>query len=93
VEPRLLLGRAAPAMLQRNRSRVPVQILTGDADVGRPSHYLQLFPHTRHVEIPNAGHVMNLENPAGFNAAVSAFALHPQGVAAPLFSHTISPCP
>ncbi|NKJ44523.1 hypothetical protein [Novosphingobium sp. SG720] len=70
-----------------------MQIPTGNADAERPSRYLQLFPRTRHVEIPNAGHVINLENPVGFNAAVSAFARHPQGAAASLFSHIVSPCP
>ena len=73
-EPRLLLGRS---LLDRLRARpwtVPVQILTGDADRWRTNRLVAAFPAVPQVVVPNSGHMMNMENPAGFNAAVLRFA-------------------
>jgi len=73
VEPRLLLGRALVDRLRARPSRVPVQILTGDADLWRANGFLAAFPAVPRVVVPNSGHMSNMENPAGFNAAVLRF--------------------
>jgi pimeloyl-ACP methyl ester carboxylesterase len=31
------------------------------------------IPHSRHVTLPGAGHLANLEAPEGFNAALKGF--------------------
>lgn len=73
-EPRLLLGRALVDRLRARPWTVPVQILTGDADRWRANRLVAAFPGVSQVIIPNSGHMMNLENPAGFEAAVLSFA-------------------
>lgn len=74
IEPRLLLGRALPDRLRRNPPAMPVQILTGDADLNRPNALLALFPNIPRIVIPNAGHVASLESPRAFELAVIRFA-------------------
>ena len=88
IEPRLLLGRGLVARLRARPSAVPVQILTGDADRWRANRFVAAFPGVAHVVVPNSGHMMNMENPDGFDAAVLRFALSGRtgGVAA------VTPC-
>lgn len=74
VEPRLLLGRALIDHLRARPWTVPVQILTGDADRWRRNQLIAAFPKVAQVVVPNSGHMMNLENPEGFNKAVLQFA-------------------
>ncbi len=73
LEPRLLLGRALVDRLRARPWTVPVQILTGDADLWRVNRLIDAFPSVPQVVVPNSGHMMNLENPAGFNEAVLTF--------------------
>ncbi|WIW90561.1 class A beta-lactamase-related serine hydrolase (plasmid) [Sphingobium sp. V4] len=75
LEPRLLLGRALVDRLRARAWPVPVQILTGDADRGRRNGLVTAFPTVPQVIIPNSGHMMNMENPLGFNAAVLRFTM------------------
>lgn len=75
IEPRLLLGRSLIDGLHAKPWPVPVQILTGDADRGRRNGLATAFPTVPQVIIPNSGHMMNMENPFGFNAAVLRFAM------------------
>ncbi|PZU05250.1 MAG: hypothetical protein DI606_20025 [Sphingobium sp.] len=49
--------------------------MTGDADRGRRNGLATAFPTVPHVIIPNSGHMMNMENPVGFNAAVMRFTM------------------
>ncbi|WP_404477984.1 alpha/beta fold hydrolase [Novosphingobium sp. BL-52-GroH] len=93
LEPRLLLGRAASERLRRRPLTMPVQILTGDADLERPDPLLAIAPGTSRVVVPNAGHVMNLENPAAFNAAVIAFAQSRRPIAQAMLAPLVSACP
>lgn len=73
LEPRLLLGRSLVDRLRARPWTVPVQILTGDADLWRGNRLIDAFPRVPQVVVPNSGHMMNMENPAGFNAAVLRF--------------------
>ncbi|HWI86525.1 MAG TPA: alpha/beta fold hydrolase [Sphingomonas sp.] len=75
LEPRLLLGRDLINRLRARAWKVPVQILTGDADRWRVNRLVAAFPGVPQVIVSNSGHMMNLENPAGFNAAVLRFTL------------------
>ena len=58
------------------RLRVPALVIVGDGDRGslEPSHGLaQALPGARLVVIPGAGHVVNLQAPKEFNAALLEF--------------------
>jgi pimeloyl-ACP methyl ester carboxylesterase len=70
VEPRFLLGSSVIEKLKAMQIRVPVMVLTGDADARHKSKVLELLPSAVQVFVPHAGHVSNLENAAGFNAAL-----------------------
>ena len=56
---------------------VPTLILGGAKDKGAPPEALaaaaKAIPGAKHVIIPDAGHISNLENPAAFNAALTEF--------------------
>ena len=73
VEPRLLLGNSVVEKLKNQEITVPVMILTGDADAGRPDKLLQCVPTAKQVFVPDAGHVSNLENPKAFTKLVMQF--------------------
>jgi len=57
--------------------RLPALFLVGDADAAVPCTVMVdqqvRVPGSRYVEIPGAGHLSNLEQPAVFNAALLAF--------------------
>lgn len=56
---------------------IPVLYLCGGNDKGAPPAEMQemarVTPGSRYVEIPNAGHLANLNQPETFNAAVAEF--------------------
>lgn len=56
---------------------VPTLIVGGDADVSAPPDMLaevaRRIPGAKHVVIPNAGHISNMENAPAFNQAMRAF--------------------
>lgn len=72
-EPRFLLGNDLNVKLKARVIRIPVLILTGDADAEHQSELLKVIPSAKQVFIKNAGHVSNLENPRGFNQALLTF--------------------
>jgi 3-oxoadipate enol-lactonase len=57
--------------------RVPTLIVGGANDKGAPPEALAAgaaaIPGAKHVIVPAAGHICNLENPADFNAALKGF--------------------
>lgn len=57
--------------------KVPTLILGGAEDMGAPVAALaeaaKAIPGAKHVIIPEAGHISNLENPTAFNAALKEF--------------------
>jgi pimeloyl-ACP methyl ester carboxylesterase len=73
AEPRLVLGNDAVAILKKQKTTVPVMVLTGEVDKGYPNKLLECVPSARQVIVPNAGHVSNLENPTDFNRLVLEF--------------------
>lgn len=73
VEPRLLLGNSVVEKLKNQEITVPVMVLTGEADAGRPDKLLKCVPTAKQVFIPDAGHVSNLENPKAFTKLVMQF--------------------
>jgi len=60
-----------------NEIRVPVLVICGDEDHGAPPdnsrQMAAMINGARFVEIKQAGHISNIEQPAIFNAAVRAF--------------------
>lgn len=60
--------------------RVPTLILWGECDTLTPRPLSEELhrgiPGSRLVEIPSAGHIANLDNPAAFNAALREFLEH-----------------
>jgi len=72
-EPRFLLGNDLGAKLKAEKIKVPVLVLTGDADIGQQNELLKAIPSAKQVFIKNAGHVSNLENPDGFTHALLEF--------------------
>ena len=73
VEPRFLLGTSVVDILKKQEVKVPVLVLTGDADAARKNKLLEIVTSAKQVIISNAGHVSNLENPKGFTDAVVRF--------------------
>ena len=71
---RLFYGKEAWSELKRKRPRVPVLMLTGAAEHkgSRPQELLYL-PLGRKEELPDCGHMMNMEQPDLFNRAVLEF--------------------
>ena len=57
--------------------RVPVLYICGAEDKGAPPEVMRAMaketPGSRYVEIPNAGHVPNINRPEAFNTALSDF--------------------
>ncbi|MCS0628170.1 class A beta-lactamase-related serine hydrolase [Telluria mixta] len=72
VEPRLLLGRAAPGRLADARPSMPVLIVRGDLEKIDLAIKAWL-PQAEVVVIPDCGHVSNLEQPATFTATLRRF--------------------
>jgi 3-oxoadipate enol-lactonase len=61
-----------------DRIRTPTLYVSGaDDHLGGPPAIMQQLadkaPGARHVSVPNAAHICNLQNPAGFNAVLSSF--------------------
>lgn len=60
-----------------NRIRLPVLYLCGGKDKGAPPEVMQemagVTPGSTYVEIPDAGHVANINQPAAFNRALAEF--------------------
>lgn len=69
IEPRLLLGRDAPALLSRARPVAPVLILRGDRETANLA-VTDLLPKARVQRLADCGHVSNLERPEAFTAAL-----------------------
>ena len=59
------------------RIGVPTLIIGGAEDKGAPPEILaeaaRAIPDCRHVVVPRAGHISNIENPASFNEALEEF--------------------
>lgn len=61
-----------------DRISVPTLFVSGaDDHLGGPAEIMQgladTVPGARHVSVPNAAHICNIQNPEGFNAVISAF--------------------
>lgn len=76
----LLLGQGeAPGLPREALTMLPMPVLsmTGEHDTpwrrACARALADFAPRARHAEIPHAGHLANADNPAAFNAAVSAF--------------------
>jgi 3-oxoadipate enol-lactonase len=67
-----------------DRIRVPTLFISGaDDHRGRPPAVMQelagAVPGARHVSVPNAAHICNIQNPQGFNEALGSFLRQPAG--------------
>lgn len=61
-----------------DRIKVPTLFISGADDTGGgPPELMQglaaAVPGARHVSVPNAAHICNIQNPAGFNRVLGAF--------------------
>jgi len=61
-----------------HRTRTPTLYVSGEQDcIGGPPALMQglaeKVPGARHVSVPGAAHIANLQNPGGFNAVLSGF--------------------
>lgn len=73
-EVRLFYGKEAWSELKRKCPRVPVLMLTGAAEhKGSQPQELLYLPLGRKEELPDCGHMMNMEQPDLFNRAVLEF--------------------
>jgi len=73
AEPRFLLGTSVVDLLKKQDVKVPVLVLTGDADAGKKNRLMQLVPTAKQGIVKHAGHVSNLENPEGFTQELTRF--------------------
>ncbi len=73
IEPRLVLGNDAVAILKSEKIDVPVMVLTGEVDYKGPRKLNECIPSAIQKIVPDAGHVSNLENPKAFNQLVMDF--------------------
>ena len=73
-EVRLFYGREAWSRLQQRRPQVPVLMLRGAMEhkTGMPAE-LRYLPQGQFRELPDCGHMMNMEQPRLFNRAVLSF--------------------
>ena len=67
-----------------DRIRVPTLCISGadDRRGGPPAVMQELadaVPGARHVSVPNAAHICNIQNPQGFNEVLGAFLRQPAG--------------
>lgn len=76
----LLLGQGeAPGLPREALAMLPMPVLSTTGEHDTPWRracaraLAEAAPRARHAEIPQAGHLANADNPAAFNAAVSAF--------------------
>ncbi|HEY6965503.1 MAG TPA: alpha/beta hydrolase, partial [Erythrobacter sp.] len=75
----LLAPSEAPGLPRETLAMLPMPVLamTGEHDTpwrrACARALAAVAPRARHVEIPQAGHLANADNPQGFNAAVTAF--------------------
>ncbi len=57
--------------------RLPVLYVVGTEDAGAPPDVMRAMceatPGAKFAEVPDAAHIANVDNPAGFNAAISDF--------------------
>ncbi len=75
-EVRVTAGNDAYEELKKNRPIVPTLIVEGRAPGNRfPAHpeVLDYLPHSRMLIIDDCGHMMNMERPEEFNAALQEF--------------------
>ncbi len=72
----MMLHRDGSVMESLPFVRVPTLVLVGERDApfrGAADYMARKIPNAEPVVLPEAGHTANLDNPAAFNAAVSAF--------------------
>lgn len=59
------------------RIKIPVLYVGGDSDAGAPPDVMQAMakatPGAAYYTVPGAAHIANIDNPQGFNAAISTF--------------------
>jgi serine-type D-Ala-D-Ala carboxypeptidase len=75
-EPRLLLGNSVFDKMKNVKVTIPILVLEGNAPNNHFKNHpaiLDLLPSSQYKIIENAGHMMNMEQPKAFNAAVLNF--------------------
>lgn len=73
IESRLYYGREAFAGLKSRRPAVPTMYLSGETEHKGHMKMLDFLPDSRQVELPDCGHMSNMERPALFNKTVLDF--------------------
>lgn len=72
-EPHLYYGHEAMDSLKVRRPEVPTMYLSGETEHKKPMGMLKYLPNSCQVELPDCGHMSNMEQPALFNNAILDF--------------------
>lgn len=72
-EPHLYYGHEAMDSLKVRRPDVPTMYLSGETEHKKPMGMLKYLPNSCQVELPDCGHMSNMEQPALFNNAILDF--------------------
>ena len=73
VEPHLYYGHEAMDSLRARRPEVPTLYLSGETEHKKRSGMLDYLPNGQQVELPDCGHMSNMEQPELWNEAVLEF--------------------
>ena len=73
VEPHLYYGHEAMDSLKARCPEVPTLYLSGETEHKKRNGMLNYLPNGRQVELPDCGHMSNMEQPELWNAAVLEF--------------------
>lgn len=73
IEPRLYYGREAMESLMRRRPSVPTMYLSGETEHKKKMGMLDYLPVSKQIELPDCGHMSNMEQPILFNKAILDF--------------------
>lgn len=75
IEPHLYYGREAMKNLVNTRPSVPTMYLSGETEHKKSMGLLKHLPVSRQIELPDCGHMSNMERPDIFNQAILNFLL------------------
>lgn len=73
IEPRLYYGHEAMESLERRRPDVKTMYLSGETEHKKPMGMLRFLPNSVQVELPDCGHMSNMEQPKLFNKTILRF--------------------
>ena len=73
IEPRLYYGHEAMEALMQKRPDVPTMYLSGETEHKKHMGMLNYLSNSKQIELPDCGHMSNMEQPELFNKAILDF--------------------